>query len=753
MGCASFYDRRRTVMEKLLLKTKPVLYVLFVLLTIFCCGCGNGVETVLGRYVETEVVLPDNRNPFVSMAQEQQELRLADLHGKDVISVDGGNHFENIDSSYVANEENVFGVTVAADGSRIVEDYSGGFQNWKLITAKGEVIILEDLDSDDYPYFCYGAGSFYMSKGCAVYRVDPVDGELQFLTESSVAPLYLSADDKHLFIVHMDGVILYDLQKGMIAAKQDEALSTFLKGKIDVSMDKTSSVLLYSYKEKIYILTKNGLYLHELYGGEMDCIVDGGLCSISDVDINFAGLAVTEEDGQNVFFVLYADGRLMRYTKDESLSAEPEEYLRIYSLYEDGNIRQAVSAFRKNYPEIGVRYEIGINPDYGVTKEDALKNLSTELATGTGPDILIMDDIPIKTYIEKGVLKELTPVREQMTEENYFLSVIDGLATDKGLYVMPLTFAIPVLAGDQEEIERLGEIESLLEFAEILEETTGENENSIIGLQSAEGVLKLFAQSSMGGWVTDDSLNRDEVEEFLTQVKMIYDIQMSNLSEDAQEHTTSGMDWGSGENVLIRKYGAYGLSDSLVVKLSLHPQQLFCAGYLSSALGDYPLTQGILDSVGYHYMLMPGQNYGNCLPTTLMAMNSVSKQEEECYLFLEYIYSSEFQGNVSLNGIPVNRQAYLESQKNPKERINGEYMAFGYSAPDGTINIMEIYWPSKEKFSELTYLIEDVSGVNYCDVQVYEAVIKYGQKALTGEMNIKEAVDTIEEELELYLAE
>lgn len=752
---------------------KSYIKTLFVLtvLVLLCSGCGNSKQTAMGRYVEEQVTLPDSRGNYTALVQGQQNLRLIASYGGDMVCMNDGEVFEKAElpSAAVESQNASYASSCEAgtpDGSRILAEYPEGVQRYKLVTADGREILLENINEGEYPHFYYGADYFYMCKGYEIYQIDPSTGEMLFLTESAFYPLYLTADEDRLFVVHSSGVLLYDLQNKKVAEKQDETLSSLLAGKLELenSVTEGSPLLLYPCRtrssseshssggDEILLLIRSGIYSYKLYGGEPECILDGGMYSISDVDKEFAGMAVTEGESGRIFYILYSDGKLMRYVMDETLPSEPECCLRVYSLYEDGNIRQAVSAFRKKYPELSIRYEVGVQPGYGMTEEDALRNLSTELSAGTGPDILVMDDLPIGSYAEKGVLEDLTFLRETMPEEEYFLPVIDGFASEAGQYVMPLTFAVPVLAGDEEKIQAMGETESLSQLAQELEKAAGGQEGSVIGIRSPEETLRLFAQSSMGAWMTEDgTLDRAAVEDFLTQVKRIYDLQREN-----SKYWIYGMDWGkwgSGENVLGRKHGSYGLTEALSVKFVYSPEQPFYAGYLSSAQADYPLTQGQLEHAGGSYRMMPGQNYGTCLPATLMAMNNASSNQESSRLFLTYIFSKEFQGSVALNGTPVNKSAYQKRQANPYGDSTRTYMHYGYGAPDGSHVSVKIYWPTAENFAKLSSLFESVSGVNYCDNRIYEAVIEYGQRALTGEIGIKEAVDEMEEELELYLAE
>ena len=755
---------KRCKAERAISGIKILLLCISVMLT--CSGCGNAADNLnqvstegeMGRYVEEEVEPEggEKESGYAGLVQQDGRLRLIGQSGGDWVSDDHGASFTSAEDGTDGQGEasvELLSVTGSSDGSRILMEYIDGVRRWRLTSAEGEEIISVNLGENEYPSFYSGADCFYMKMGSEIYRIHRESGEIQFLTENENYPLALAANDEMLFILHVSGVSLFDLNEKNVAEKQDEVLSGFFSQRQDDILNDISSVFLYPCGEELYVLTHEGIFVHELYGSEMRRVVDGSACGIGDIGRGFLGMTVTEAEGEKIFNVLYTDGKLLRYVKDKSLPAEPEASLRIYSLYDDGNIRQAVSAFRRKYPELYIKYEVGVNPDYGGTEEDALRNLGTELAAGTGPDILVVDDIPFDTYGEKGILADLSFLRDDLPEEEYFETVAEGFATESGLYVMPLTFALPVLAVDSETAASAGEIKELSQLADLVEKTAG-GEESVIGFLSAEEALRLFAQSSMGAWETEEgTLDRNAVAEFLTQLKRIYDVQMRNLPENMNEMFFSGSGWGSGENTLARRCGSYGLSETLDVKLMAFPEQPFCGGYLSGAAEDFPMTLGKLKHMGGEYMQMPGQSYGTCLPATLMAMNSASKHGEESRLFLEYIFSSEFQGNVSLNGTPVNKGAFLQRQENPKGESTEHYAAMGYAMSDGSVMSLQINWPSKEDFARLESLADHTAGVNYCDNRIYGAVIKLGQAALTGEAGIEETVDAIEKELELYLAE
>ena len=707
--------------------------------------------------------LPHDGITYTGLVQEGERIRLPDTGGNDLLSTDGGERFgedEDIPSSYAKWQETVSNTSVSPQGDRLFFDM--GKEACVLITAENREIEIAGLGS--YPQLFWGGGYFYAAaEGREIYRLEPSTGEKLLVTESEYPVSCFAAGETYLYLAHADGVLLYDLEKGALAERQDEALSLFVAENAGGRPPRPSELCMQPYGDGLYLLLKSGLYWHELYAGEMELVIDGDFYAMGDLDRGLVGMAVLEGGGQSeepVFLVSYSDGQLMRYTYDGTLSARPDVSLRVYSVYEDGNIRQAVSAFRRQYPDVPILYETGVKTGYGVTEQDALKNLATEIAAGNGPDILVMDDIPIESYRDKGVLMDLSSFWDSL-EGDYFGKIADAYRSEGGLYAIPMGFFIPVLAGEKEKIAGT---ESLSGLAELMEKertqgTEGSRgtEGSLISFWDAESALRLLSQSSMGAWMKDGSLDREAVAEFLTQAKRIYDAQMEDPAVEWDVYI-AGL-W-TGGNPLERRFGRpCGIAEAANYAIAPFSGQPFAAGYMSGAGRDYQIFLGELKYKGeaFGYGLMPGQRYGACLAVSVLAVNEASKNQEDAEKFLELALSEEFQGDASLNGTPLNRGAYLRRQVDTRDE-----MSIRAGLPVGTTNAIDfdrsmvfirIEWPDEEQFRELDRLLESVTEVNRCDSLVYENVIEQGKKVLEGGCTVEEAVEEIAKQVQLYLAE
>ncbi len=76
---------------------------------------------------------------------------------------------------------------------------------------------------------------------------------------------------------------------------------------------------------------------------------------------------------KNEFVTAYSDGSIVKAAYDASVPTVPNEKLTVYSLKENDLVKQTISAYQTQYPEMFIEYQVGME-DGGITQEDALKN-------------------------------------------------------------------------------------------------------------------------------------------------------------------------------------------------------------------------------------------------------------------------------------------------------------------------------------------------------------------------------------------
>ena len=85
--------------------------------------------------------------------------------------------------------------------------------------------------------------------------------------------------------------------------------------------------------------------------------------------------------------------------------------------------------------------EIGMSGEDSVTVSDALRTLNTDIMAGKGPDILILDGMPVENYIQKGLLEDITDTVESADQEDgLFENIMKTYERDDKIYAVPLGF-------------------------------------------------------------------------------------------------------------------------------------------------------------------------------------------------------------------------------------------------------------------------------------------------------------------------
>ena len=69
-----------------------------------------------------------------------------------------------------------------------------------------------------------------------------------------------------------------------------------------------------------------------------------------------------------------------------------------------------------------------------VTRDDAIRTLNTELLSGNGPDVLVLDGLPVENYIGQGMLLDLSSAVQPMLDPGAVLPNIASSFAGRGLH-------------------------------------------------------------------------------------------------------------------------------------------------------------------------------------------------------------------------------------------------------------------------------------------------------------------------------
>ena len=278
-------------------------------------------------------------------------------------------------------------------------------------------------------------------------------------------------------------------------------------------------------EQGILYVSKKGIYVYNLGGSVVEQLLsEGYLTGISsktelmDVETDADGniyLAVSDRYSGN------PTGMLLEYGYDKEQEAVPGTELDIYMLKRDAHMEQMISLFQKEYPDISVTVQEGMTGEDGVTATDAMKNLNTEIMSGEGPDVLLMDGLDAENYIERGMLEDISGIMEKA-------GILENIQKayeeeDGSIYCMPVRFGIPILAGGSGEIDNAVNLEKIADMTEKYENQYSDSFFPAYQTRWPGVMLRFFGEISASEWMKKDrTLDAEKVKDFFQQVNRIY---------------------------------------------------------------------------------------------------------------------------------------------------------------------------------------------------------------------------------------
>lgn len=755
---------------------------------------GDGAEPTRGRYVESDFILSDSYNVEYSewshLLFDGEKCNLIDRANMDaiidmeqqLIMPGDSSEYPQVLKERRANQDYFTDMSVADNGARMytvfVSDENSEnvwYYEKYFMSADGVETPWDTVPKEKSANIIYGGdGYFYVAESylrqtTSVLRVNSESGESEFLFEVNGSVGYMSRCGKYLLMDVYDKLLIYDLET---KSQQDE--DPILNELIADSIGHSNGNYSYGYLicegegDTVYVLTKKGLYSHVMYGSVSEQMIDGSLCSLSDIKYLFIDMYVQNTEGEMpVFYILYDGMALKKFEFDPQVPSAPNTTVTVYSLYNDDNIQRVISAYRTARPDVYINYEVGIENGDSVTRDDALKNLATRLAAKEGPDILIMDDLPYNSYAEKGVLADLNPMYEQLkTQHTYFDNIVGAFKQNESLYAIPMGFCVPVITGDS---DILAQIHGAEDLPAALRNSVSEEGASKAGMIEEMTVLQCMLFSHGNSLTNEDgSLDRESAAAFLELCRQIYEADRENLTQEDIEFWESifmKASYLNSSGMMNSYYNRASVKADNILERSIIEGNDLSIGLLGGTVKhEFNNFMCALDMLGHDYMLMPGEAK-ECLPVTMLGLNASSVVSEEAQEFVRYCLS-EFMMNMgeddNLDGIPINRDELVRMEENPKKDDQGNPSYEPYIWSSYSYNIdrlsdrkveLEIGWCHPEVYERYNAMLDSIDTVNMMEYMLRDTVMEEGASALNGERSVEETINAIEKKVQIYLSE
>lgn len=196
--------------------------------------------------------------------------------------------------------------------------------------------------------------------------------------------------------------------------------------------------------------------------------------------------------------------KLYRYAFDPSVPMKPETQIEIFSMEEIAAVQGAVVAYQQTDFSVTAHYQVGLAKDWPLTREKVEKSLEDAFRTGKGPDVLILDGLDWRRYVENGWLAAIDSDIPGCME-----NVTGSLRADGAAYGVPTRFWLWIevqMPGSKPYLQKITGPTGLAYTLEALKET-----KQAASLETVPGYL----EPSMIVGINAASTKREQAEAFL----------------------------------------------------------------------------------------------------------------------------------------------------------------------------------------------------------------------------------------------
>lgn len=736
--------------------------------------------TAMGRYVENVTDLSDRINGWQGgglYRLSDGSLVITDAYKPFIVSKDNGvtwgddsrpwhDQMRENDTyimSMAVGPDNTMGVIYQDDTEDNETEEEKVTLNSRLLVVKpdGTKVTLdpEITEEDNFIW------QVYISDTGRIFVSTVGSGNIYEIKEDGSSEKVLTLDDGRPDLIQFQGnlavldgygykqPLIYDMEKGEYL--EDEVLGEFVntnyKNRDSMGGIWHDMYFFFGEENVLYLAGAKGLYRHVIGGNAIEQVIDGSLCIFNNPAYQIVGMTALDN---NEFMALFGGGSVVRFTYDPDIPTVPNEKLKVYSLKENDTIRQAITWYQTANPAIFVEYEVG-TAEGSVTKEDALKNLNTRIMAGEGPDVLILDDMPLNSYIDKGALLDLSSVLENLDEtEGLFDNIVEAFRKENKIYAVPCEIQMPVILTAEKYASRATDLKGIADMTEELRQDHPGKD--LLGICTEKGIMRLFAMVCVPEWISEEGkINKESIEEFLVQTKRIYDAQMDGIPEKTVEEYISLNDEYLQQMGVSRDDSQYLRSYVSTMDYIGELSYMACGTLVD------PYSYASLTSVGKkeqfeesRWIPMNGQSDHVFCAQTLLGISAASKNIPQAEEFVKVCLGEDNQSNL-FKGFAVNKTAFEKKFIINEEEVdeNGIYGSAASGNGDGFYVTLDIYWPDSDQIAQLRNCIEQADTPYIKDDVLEEAVYTEGIAYIQGLQSLEEAIDAIEKKISIYMAE
>lgn len=352
------------------------------------------------------------------------------------------------------------------------------------------------------------------------------------------------------------------------------------------------------------------------------------------------GVSIGGPAGSISFSMNNTGDQLVRLTLGDASSVKAKKVITVAALTESQAIKSLIAAFQQAYPDYRIDLKTYSSQVSGLKREDsqpddndAIQQFNTDLMSGKGADILVLDKLSYQKYLDKGLLTDLTPLMQQggLDMSLYYTNILDACRVNGKLYALPGSFSFSLLAGRSADLPAGDPIT----MADFLAKAGSLGQGRVpFAAQDAMSLFLRYASHTYDDLV-DTAAHKANFatpafEQLLQQFKALTD---ANPAPQSGEKTPEFADLLDGK-------GAYGVVD-LRSPMDLGMMRTVFSDDL--ALRAMPTLQGG-DARDFE-------------PSLLMGINSAAADQKMAFEVVKTMLSDTVQSGMQMEGLPVLKSA------------------------------------------------------------------------------------------------
>lgn len=523
---------------------------------------------------------------------------------------------------------------------------------------------------------------------------------------------------------------------GMVAVNtEDNVYTVYEKNREQqgtFSVKKKGAAWMCGGEDHWYYISEEGITRLTLGNDTQEVIMDGSLGAMGSTVNQVMGAVRGNEDD---FYILYYQKKagthsLKRYVYDPEAAAVPETTLQVFGLSDSDTVREAAIGFQKKYPDVKVEFTTSGKQAGEVTSDD-IRTLNTELLSGNGADVLLLDGLPMNAYIEKGILADLSETAGKIMEaDTYLEDILKNTAQKDGkLYGLPIKFGVPILYGNEDAKKALESFDSLKAFLE------KDPQASVFGLADREYIRDFLFQIYQDELFGEDGkVDQEKLAELLELAGKIAENAKASLFEENLREDESGYSRDPFTNL-----GAEGILN--------HPEGAATASIHSATDMMIPYT------VMRQKSLTPETIRGFYQPVGVVGINQNTAQMETAKEFVTYLLSQEVQSAQLDDGFPILESALQDK----KDEVNSDYASSFYMMSswnfEGEKLELEANFPTVEEVEGFIEMCGTLTRPAEQERIIWNLYQEEADQYLGGEIDAETAAENIARKVDTYLAE